>query len=129
MLQIKRSELKQLAQNKLGNDSIESQNIILVQIATAMAARVSYTVIGEEKEFGYDKQLELYNRLVNQKPLHASPMEHCAKVMNEDEYESWFRGAGANEGHMGRKENQGWCKNYKGFIQLRQILENGKTNN
>ena len=29
MLQIKRSELKQLAQNKLGNDSIESQNKIL----------------------------------------------------------------------------------------------------
>ena len=55
MLQIKRSELKQLAQNKLGDDSIESQNKILVMISTSLAARTSYTVIKKKKEFDYQK--------------------------------------------------------------------------
>lgn len=50
MLQIKRSELKQLAKNKLGNDSLESQNKILVMISTSLAARTSYTIVGEESK-------------------------------------------------------------------------------
>jgi hypothetical protein len=48
MIQIKRSELKQLTQNRLKDDSIESQNKILVMISTSLAARTSYTVVGED---------------------------------------------------------------------------------
>lgn len=48
MLKIKRSRLKELAIQFEGNDSLESQNNILIKIATARCARISYTLIGEE---------------------------------------------------------------------------------
>jgi thymidylate synthase ThyX len=95
-----------------------------VKISTAMCARTSYTVVGDEKEFGYDKQIALHDRMINQVPLHASPMEHCARAMTEGEYESYYKGFGSNKNHTGILENQGWCRNFKGFIQYRHILEN-----
>lgn len=55
MLQIKRSELKQLAQNKLGDNSLESQNKILIMISVALSARTSYTVVGNESVKSYEK--------------------------------------------------------------------------
>ena len=63
MIQIKRSELKQLAQGRLGDDSIKSQNKVLVMISTAMAARVSYTIVGDERKIDYQKQFDLHDRL------------------------------------------------------------------
>ena len=115
MIQIKRSELKQLAQNKLGNDSIESQNRILVMISTAMAARTSYTVVGEEKEMDYKKMIELHDRLISQNPPHSSPMEHCCICVADEDYNKSFKG-----------EEKGWFRNYKGFKSYRQIIEESK---
>jgi hypothetical protein len=66
--------------------------------------------------------------MLNQKPFHASPFEHCVRVMTDDEYETWYRGDEANSGHLGNPKNQGWCRNYKGFIQYREIIENESVN-
>lgn len=107
MIQIKISELKKLAQNKFGDISTESQNKILVMISTGMCARTSYTVVGEEKEFGYEKQIQLHDRMANQVPFHASPFEHNARVMTQEEYDANPR-----------------CRNFSGFIQYRHLLEN-----
>ena len=71
MIQIKRSELKQLAKSNLGSDSLESQNKVLVMISTALAARISYTVIGNEKNIDYQKQIDLHDRLIEQDPPHC----------------------------------------------------------
>lgn len=106
-----------------------------VKISTAMSARTSYTVIGEEKEFGTDKQLELHDRMAKQVPFHASPFEHCARVMNEDEYNSYSKGImninsikyledAKDMSIFINNENLGWCRNYRGFIQYRELLEN-----
>lgn len=115
MLQIKRSELKQLAQNKLGNDSIESQNKILVMISTSLAARTSYTLVGEEKEVDYQKMIELHDRLLAQDPSHSSPMEHCSVCVSQEEYNISFKG-----------QEKGWFRNYKGFKSYRQIIEESR---
>lgn len=115
MLQIKRSELKQLAQNKLGNDSIESQNKILVMISTSLAARTSYTVVGDEKEINYQRMVELHDRLIAQNPPHSSPFEHTCQVVTQEEYDSSFKG-----------QEKGWFRNYKGFKSYRQIVEENK---
>ena len=117
MLQIKRSELRELAQNKLGDDSIESQNKILVMISTSLAARTSYTIIGNEKEIDYAKLIDLHDRLITADPLHASPLEHCAQVMDFEEYYS-FR-----KGKVEYIESLGWCRNFKGFKQYRYLIE------
>lgn len=137
MLQIKRSELKQLAQNKLGNDSIESQNKILVMISTSLAARTSYTIVGEEKEVDYQKMIELHDRLLTQDPPHSSPLEHCARAMSDEEYECFLKGKreiNKNANHWSDVEYFydydkifGWCNNLKGFIPYRYFIDNNLT--
>ena len=134
MLQIKRSELKQLAQNKFGDDSIESQNKILVIISTSLAARTSYTVVGDEKEIDYQKMIELHDKLIELN--HRSPLEHCARAMSEEEYISFRKGHhdaiflhNGESGHWFIDEDTGelgWCRNFKGFIQYRAIIEEEK---
>lgn len=120
MLQIKRSELKQLAQNKLGNDSIESQNKILVMISTSLAARTSYTIVGEEKEVDYQKMIELHDRLLSQDPPHSSPLEHCAICMSESERLMYRKLEKPKDDSYGF----GWCNNLKGFIPYRYMIDN-----
>lgn len=99
-----------------------------IKISTAMAARTSYTLVGEEKEIDYQKMIALHDKLIAQKPLHASPMEHCARAMSDDEYEINVKGQLIKNLQDSVPEYNehvmGWCRNYKGFIQYRHILEN-----
>ena len=134
MIQIKRSELKQLAQNRLKDDSIESQNKILVMISTSLSARTSYTVVGEEKGIDYKKMIGLHDRLLSQDPPHSSPLEHCARTMTDEEHETFIKGRvkllnpeeydfndGIDEPLFIEK---GWCNNFKGFISYRYLVDN-----
>ena len=147
MLQIKRSELKQLAQNKLGNNSLESQNKILVMISTAMAAHTSYTIVGGEAVKAYEKWIELHDKLIAYDPPHSSPMEHCARAMSNEEFVSFTKSihstsnkvektnqGGLRQGEVmvddfivNREEHYGWCNNLKGFIPYRYFIDNNLT--
>jgi hypothetical protein len=115
MIQIKRSELKQLAQDKLGDDSLESQNKVLVKISTSLAARTSYTMVGDEKETNYERMIALHDRLISQNPPHSSPLEHCCLCVSEEEYKNSYKG-----------QEEGWFRNYKGFKSYRHIIESQK---
>lgn len=86
-----------------------------IKISVGMCARTSYTTVGDEKDFDYKKQIDLHDRLIASG--HASPTEHVARVMSDDEYKSFFNSELNKEGF-------GWCKNFKGFIQYRYLLEN-----
>jgi hypothetical protein len=107
----------------LKHPDIKSKEDLKIRISTAMAARTSYTVIGDEKEIDYDKLLDLYDKLVKQDPLHSSPFEHCARAMNNQEYFSFVKGECQNTEHS---SFYGWCNNFKGFIQLRYLIEHDK---
>ena len=131
MIQIKRSELKQLAQNKFGGDSIELQNKILIMISTSLAARTSYTIVGEEKEINYENMIALHDRLLVQQPPHSSPMEHCARAMDDDEHKLFLKGLAEvthsepeYEDLVDTSNIQGWCYNLKGFIPYRYMVDN-----
>ena len=95
----------------------------IIKISTAMAARTSYTVVGDEKEIDYNKMIELHDRLINQDPLHASPMEHCARAMSDEEYHLYRKGILHEDINIDLGNTAGWCRNYKGFIQYRHMLE------
>lgn len=147
MIQIKRSELKQLTQNKFGESSLESQNKILVMISTSLSARTSYTVIGEEKKIDYKAMIDLHDRLLAQDPKHSSPLEHCAKAMNNEEFVSFTKSihstlnkvektnqGGLRQGEVivndfivNREEHYGWCNNLKGFIPYRYMIDNKQS--
>ena len=101
-----------------------------VKVSIAMAARTSYTVVGDEKEINYENMIGLHDKLINQDPPHSSPMEHCARAMTNDEYTTFIKGectkAMLEEDHIiAPVLTEGWCRNFKGFIQYRHIIESG----
>jgi len=66
--------------------------------SAAQCARVSY-LTHEGKEPTYEQDMALFDRLANANPMHSSPMEHQAMAID------------------------GWCRNFKGWRQFRDILE------
>jgi len=61
-------------------DLWEDVEDLAIKVSTAMCARVSYTVVGEEgKEPNYENDLKLHDRLAASG--HWSPFEHCAKAV------------------------------------------------
>ena len=91
-----------------------------VKISVAMAARTSYTVVGEEKDIDYKKMIELHDNLLAQEPIYSSSLEHCAKTMNNAEYESFYKG------QIGLGGESGWCESYRGFRSYKHLLEAGE---
>ena len=105
-----------------GNDSFNSLQKIALKISIAHCARISYTTLGDNPKIDYEADIKLHDRLLKSK--HLSCFEHCSRVMSEEEYESFYKGGGANKGHTGLDENKGWCNNYRSFIQYRYLIEN-----
>lgn len=90
----------------------EDTTDLYIKIATAMCARVSYTVVGEEgKENNYENDLKLHDNLA--KSGHWSPFEHCARAMSSEEYFRFIN-----------TEKKGCSGNFKGFIQYRKMFSN-----
>lgn len=117
---------------------INGHNELIIKVATAMCARVSYTVVGEEgKEPNYENDIKLHDRL--SQSGHWSPFEHCAKAMNEKEYYGSVNctnlngddinvtiikdGVLVDSGYVSNKE-LGWSGNLKGFVQYRKMFNN-----
>ena len=96
-----------------------------VKVATARAARVSYTVVGEEgKPPNYENDIKLHDRLLASG--HFSPFEHCAKAMDEADLWYWTHqlGHGLNGiDKTGQHENLGWCRNFHGWLQYRALID------
>lgn len=101
-----------------------------VKISIALGARTSYTVVGDEKDIDYEKMIELHDRLLSQDPPHSSPLEHCAKAMNEEDYDSFIKGEcvpiyNKEAVKVYPDDNSfGWCNNFKGFIPYRYLVDN-----
>lgn len=90
----------------------QAREMFKVKIATARCARVSYMNFDGSDD--YQKDIELHDRLASMG--HWSPFEHCAKVMNVDEYNSRL--------HKGNGGQPGWSGNFQGFIQYRKEFKN-----
>lgn len=108
-------------QSELGATSSMECEELKVKIATARCARISYTVVGEEdKKDNYENDIKLHDRLATSG--HWSPFEHCAKAMDNAEYL-----AGVRNNYFVKaaelREN-GWCGNFKGFVQYRKMFNN-----
>ena len=103
--------------NITGKVILKTEDLIKIKVksSVAMAARTSYTVVGEEKDIDYSKMIELHDRLIAQSPPHSSPLEHCCLCVTENEYNNSFKG-----------QEKGWFRNYKGFKSYRQVIEESK---
>jgi hypothetical protein len=104
-----------------------------IKMSCAMAARTSYTTIADNEILTLEKAKKIYNKCVEQG--HFSVVSHCAKCMTDDEYESWIKGKLTqvcfsefdNEFFLEARSNKekGWNKNIRGFVSLRQYVEDG----
>lgn len=117
-----------------------------IYISTARCARTSYTTpdISVDSSLNLEKDIQLHDRLLLNKPPHASPAEHPARKMTNDEYFSFQKVYIVNqlteklqdEHALGKTQiialgdgyyriiEYGWCNNYRGFIQYRYLIEN-----
>jgi len=78
------------------------QEELLLKFSVARCARVSY-LNHDGTNPNYEKDLELYNRLLGGVPIHASPAEHQAMAIGDPNVRSG---------------------NFRGWIQYRQTLKN-----
>jgi len=110
-----------------------------VKIATARCARVSY--LNFEGKDDYEADLKLYDILSTSG--HWSPFEHCLRAMTEREYFSYIQGKlpvskdtdgtlfipeiyleGEHSNvYIKDKNTFGWCRNMRGFVQLRELID------
>ena len=87
-----------------------------IKIAVARCARISYTVVGEERINNIDNDIKLHDILLTNG--HLSPTEHIGMAMDENDYEN--SSYNADDGAEGSK---GWSGNFKGFVQYRKLVE------
>jgi len=133
---IKESTPKQL---KAGEYHIPFQNKILelysdltlveqIKISVGMAANTSYTVVGDGSIITIEKATRIHDKC---KELnHSSVFEHCARAMSDEEYFTFRKGDISltrspigTSFYLDNDHTSGWCKNYKGFIQYRHLIE------
>jgi hypothetical protein len=101
-------------------------------ISASCCAQVSY----RKNDDTLEKAQQIFDRLINSEPVHASPIEHQATPMtktnarnnNSSDPEWGYRfenpeGWGVGITHMDRNYNF-WSGNFKGWIQHRKTLQN-----
>lgn len=107
-------------------------NDFKIKIAVARCARISYETLGDNPEVNYEKDIKLHDDLLEMK--HMSPFEHCAVVMNEENYYSYIKTTKAKSFTISNNDDIyidgpisfkdcGWSRNFKGFKQYREIIE------
>ena len=86
---------------------------LALKVSASCCAQVSYRVLDDSLE----KALDIYNKLVESKPVHASPFEHQATPMgcfgNFSDHQAIT--------HIDRHGNF-WSGNLRGWIQHRQMI-------
>ena len=99
---------------------------VLAKISTSMAARTSYTTIEGGREVSPKRHLGLYDKLLSYDPPHSSPLSHASLTMSEEErqlYTKTYMKEDEDTGVMMKVTEEGWCRNIRGFIPLRHLVE------
>ena len=120
------SQLLFLGSNARWDECLTSEQAI--KVSSARCAAVSF----RNEDYGLEKCLEVYARLVGDERVHASALEHQATPMREFIYDAghpdrnvcsapctWEPGIT----HTDRKADL-WSGNFKGWIQHRQLVAN-----
>lgn len=89
-------------------------------ISASCCAQVSY----RKNDDSYDKAFRIWEQLIKNEPVHASPIEHQATPMNIDsmcrfEPDTWEPGVT----HVSANSDL-WSGNLRGWIQHRKLIEN-----
>lgn len=96
-----------------------------IMLSCAMTARVSYTTINDDEVLTLEKAKNIYDKCVESG--HFSVVSHCAKCMTDYEYDTWIKGKCEKSERLNilavPNEAKGFNKNLRGFVSLRQYIE------
>lgn len=97
-----------------------------LKVSASCCAQVSYRLLDNSLE----KAFNIYDRLVESKPVHASPFEHCGTPIKYVQFPEKLDDLGENNGitHIDVKGNV-WSGNFCGWIQYRQLIKDNVCNN
>ena len=102
-----------------------------IVLSCAITARTSYTTIADNEVLTLEKAKKIYEKCVEQG--HFSVVSHCARCMSDYQYDSWIKGQSSIIGHFDGSDHyeitddiKGYNKQFRGFLSLRQFIEDGK---
>lgn len=111
---------------------VEGNYVTLDEAIKVSCARCAATSFRNEN-YGLEKSLQVYDRLVNGDKVHAGALEHCGTPMESAKphllisgcvnYEAWPATWQEGISHVDREGNL-WSGNYCGFIQYRKLVPN-----
>lgn len=85
------------------------------KISASVCAQVSY----RKEDLSLEKAIKIWDKLINSKPIHASPVEHQATPVPEN-FLHWTAVTGIT--HKDKYGNF-WSGNFKHWIQYRQLID------
>ena len=96
-----------------------------IMLSCAITARTSYTTIDDNEILTLKKAKKIYYKCVESG--HFSVVSHCAKCMTDEEYDTWIKGKCEKSERINilavPNEAKGFNKNLRGFVSLRQYIE------
>lgn len=112
------------------HNDIEDATEIAKKVSAARCCRVSY-LKHDGSSSTIEEDLQLCDRLAASRPIHASPFEHQATPMPEDQPRVYFNGDGDVEvkGYVPEgvshidMDGYAWSGNFSGWIQHRKLIE------
>lgn len=98
------------------DEDTDVSDINALKVSASCCAQVSYRALDDS----LDKALDIYDRLVTSKPIHASPFEHQAMAPSSINF-AFKTDLDKGFTHYDLSGNA-WSGNFKGWIQYRQLL-------
>ena len=104
-----------------------------IVLSCAMIARTSYTKIGDSQNISLETARNIFERC--KKERHDSIFEHAGRCMTKRGWETNLRGKAIYKfsedyfdgNFVPEDKSKGWNKAFKGFLQLRTFIEEGRT--
>jgi Thymidylate synthase complementing protein len=93
---------------------------LMLKVSASCCAQVSYRTM----DVSLEKALKIYDMLVKSEPMHASPFEHQARPMDDDDIQC-FKDQDPDSPitHVDRRGDY-WSGNFRGWIQHRHEIPN-----
>lgn len=102
------------------SEDVEISNDDAIAISSSCCAQVSYRKL----DTSFDKAKDIFKRLVESEPIHASPFEHVARPMSKHHWNVCYDVQQVMINHGYDNPSAYYVGNLRGWVQYRKLLQN-----